>query len=121
MTHRRSGRQNGHPDSVSSECLEILRVRCERGALRFGDGDNERSDRGSGSCQATELSGSPRERLGDLLDDVTGLEELIGRGVPSGVALQALHENNGRNQWRPDALAPEGADATRPSRSPRAR
>jgi hypothetical protein len=46
---------------------------------------------------------------------------LIGRGVPSGVALQALHENNGRNQWRPDALAPEGADATRPSRSPRAR
>jgi hypothetical protein len=97
---------------VSGECLEIVRIGGDRRAIRFGDGDDERVDSRPGLCEATELSGSSCERFGDLLYDVAGLEKLVRRGVSSGVPLKALHENNRRNERRPQAFAQERANTS---------
>jgi len=49
---------------------------------------------------SAEQRGAARERLGDLLDDATGLEKAVREGVTTQVALQALDEHDGRHhRW----------------------
>jgi hypothetical protein len=72
---------------VARKRFQIHRVRREHGASGFSDCDADRIDRGASSSLPAQLSGSTRERLPELFDDLAGFQKLVLGRVASGVPL----------------------------------
>jgi len=95
---------------ILSECFKISRIRREHRPSWFRESDHERVHRGASTRLSSEQCGATRERLGDLLNDVTCLEKAVREGVTTQVALQALDEYDGGHEWRPQVLSAERKD-----------
>jgi hypothetical protein len=63
------------------------------------------SPRGESVCAA-----APRQRFGYLFHYIAGLQEAVGKCVATSMTVQALNENNGRNDGRPEPLLPQSKD-----------
>lgn len=101
---------HAHTVRVHRERLEIVEIRSQSGAI----GLRERHDQGVDGRTATRSSAqqrrAPRQRFGNLFHDIAGLQETVGQRVATRMTVQALNEDNGRNDGRPEALLPQGKD-----------
>jgi hypothetical protein len=78
---------------VRSKSLEIVDIGRQYGAARFGQCHHESINGGAFSGKTAELCGSPGERLGAVLNNVTSLEKAIRQRVTSRVTLETLDEH----------------------------
>jgi hypothetical protein len=90
--------------SVCGQSEQIARIRGENGTCRLSESDDESVDSGAVTSEPSECCGASSEILRDVFGDVAGLEKTIFDGVPSGMALEALDENDGRHKRRPKSL-----------------
>ena len=70
-----------------------MRVRGEHDAVRFRDPDHDGIDRGAAPGLEPEPRAAPSQGLWEFGDDVTGLEQPVGRRVPSGLPGEAFDED----------------------------
>lgn len=95
---------------ILSECFKIPRVRCEHRPSRFRESNHECVHRGAAARLSSEQCGAARERLGDLLDDVTRLEKAVREGITTQMALQALDEHDGWHEGWPQFFSAKRKD-----------
>jgi hypothetical protein len=95
---------------VSCECFDVRSVAGEDGAAWLGDRDDERIDGRAGSGACSELSGSAGDvHVDGRLDDAR-LQEAVGVGIATGVAVQRFDEHHRRYDRRPQLLRGQRTD-----------
>jgi hypothetical protein len=109
----RSDALDRHSLRVCSQRLQIIRISREHCAPRLGHCNNESVDCRASTSPPPEKCCTPSETLGDLFDDVAGLEQLVLRRVAPRMSLQALDQNHRRNGGRPETFLPQRQDQCR--------
>ena len=90
-------------NSLRMRCngLEVLRVGRENGAPGLCHRNDDRVQGRAATRPPSQQRGPSCESFGDTVHDIAGLEQLIGRRIASGVALQALHQDGRRHNRGP--------------------
>lgn len=98
---------------VRGECLEVIEVRSQGSPVGLRKRHDECVDGGTTTRSSAQKRRPPRQRFGNLLHDIAGLQEAVGKGVATGMAVQALDEDDGRDHRRPKALLPQSENERR--------
>ena len=115
-TYRRCGPlQNGrrsddrYRDSVGvcRESFDVIAITSDHCSARLGESDDESIHSRTGSGPSPQLGCSPCGRLTHRRVDDAHLQESVGVGVASRIAIQGFDENHRRDDWRPQFLCLE--------------
>ena len=99
-----------HTVRVRGERLEIVEIRSQRGAIGLRERHDQSVDSRTATRSSAQQGRAPRQRFGNIFHDIAGLQEAIGKRVAASMTVQALHEDNGRNDRRPEVLLPQRED-----------
>jgi hypothetical protein len=98
---------NRYVRGVGCERPEITDIAGENRPAQLCKGDDEGVDGRSPLRGGAQDAGSASKLLGDLFNDVAGLQEPVRDSVVLRAAAEALDKDHGRHHGRPDTLAHE--------------
>ncbi len=111
---QRAGRRlhalDRHVVRMKRECFQVIRVRGQHRAARFGGCDHERIDGRSTTRQTSEQSSSPGQSLGHGFGYPAGFQKPILVRVVSGASPQTFDQHNRRDGRGPKFLLPQRYD-----------
>ena len=98
---------------VAGKSPKVFDVPAQYRSAGLGAGHDDRVNGGSLPCRAPQGGCPAGEVLGEVLDEVAGLEEAVDHSVTPLPACERFDEDDRRDDRRPDAVAPEHGDHRR--------
>ena len=93
--------------SVRRERPKVAKVTAQHRPARFSHRNDDSIDRRSPARRRAEGSCATNKMLRKVIDDIARLEESIDQCIGPLAPGEGLHENDGGDDWWPDAVAPE--------------